>query len=264
MNCLRCNAPLDLTKPACAACGTKVDADGDGVPDVLGKMIEDKARALFVAEKQREQEQAAEASRIAAQQQADTERDNDRRTLHGLYSVQDTNASTPRRVWYLSMGWIIFFGILSAIVGGILCPACVEPMVGRSFFAGKFFCSTVCATCRGPGRIFTWSETTNGDTSNVSTQLCHNATVDIDRLGWMDVTDRQDEDLKPYRLTLWSSVPVDFLLVYFPLLLVGPFFAGRMRTKSLERERRVAKEAIARLEARLGVAPRPPPDAPYR
>jgi hypothetical protein len=257
VNCPRCNAPLDLSKPACTSCGLPVD-------EVFGKMIEDKARALLAAEKQREKDDAAEASRLAAQRGVEEQRAKDERLLQSLYAMQETSARTPRRVWHLSKAWFVFFAIVAAIIGGVCFPACIEPWSGHSMVAGRLFCPSVCPTCHGPGRVFSWHETTGSGDTDVATQVCHNGTIDIDALTWSDVTSRQDGDLKPYRLTLWTSAPVDFAILFVLLILFGPFFAARMHNKTLERQRRLAEEGIDRLSAKLNIAPRAPPDAPYR
>ena len=43
MNCIRCAAPLDLSKPFCRGCGAPVDADGNGMPDAVEKLVVQRA-----------------------------------------------------------------------------------------------------------------------------------------------------------------------------------------------------------------------------
>lgn len=206
MNCLHCNAPIDLSKLACSTCGVPLDADGDGIPDVLAKMIEDKARALLAGEEERERE-AVEQAELKAAETAEVERRAENESsLASLLRERDRNVLEPRRVWYMNAELVVLFAFLAAIVGGIVFPACVEPSVGQSMVASQLFCPTVCPSCKGPGRIFTWHlnriSSSGNYKGNVSTQLCQNAQVDIGLLTWMEVSHREDKDLAPYRLTL--------------------------------------------------------------
>lgn len=62
ITCIRCNQALPIGATFCDACGQPVDADHDRLPDALGRMIEQKARAI-VAEERRAEADAAEAER---------------------------------------------------------------------------------------------------------------------------------------------------------------------------------------------------------
>ncbi len=264
LTCTACGAAIALDRPACAACGAPIDADGDGVPDALAKMIEDKARALIAEEKKRESDEAAATARAEAARVARELKRTDEARLARMRDALQENSGKPRPVWHLDGPLTLTLACVALLIGGVLFPACLEPMAGRSLVAAQVFCPGVCAGCRGPGRVFTWHESGGSYEGNVSTQLCHNATVDIDRITWMDVTSRQDSDLAPYRLTLWSSVPLDAAIVFLVLLAVGPFWFGRMRTRSLGEERRLLAAEIEGLERNLAAGARPPQDAPYR
>ncbi|MEO6575268.1 MAG: hypothetical protein ABIP89_15590 [Polyangiaceae bacterium] len=235
MNCLRCRAPVDLSARACSACGTLLDADGDGVPDVLAQMVEDKARALLASERAREIEEtaatAARAERAAAAELARVTLANDRASLEDYRERLAANRAKGRGRWYVDRSLVSVMAVAALLVGVGLLPACGEPVVlGQSLLAGRLLCPEVCPGCRGPGRVFTWQE----NESDVATQLCHNDVVDIDRLRWADVDGGQDKELKPFRLSLWTSVPIDFALVFVGLFAVLPFFAARVRKRRLD------------------------------
>lgn len=248
LQCLNCKAKITLDTETCAACGTKIDADGNGVPDALEKMVEEKARALIASEKQREANDQAQTRRDEEASAKAKERKEDETELEWLKLKQKEDENEPRRSWYLSKGWAIFFAACALVIGGIIFPACAEPISGRSFIAGKVFCPGVCPTCRGPGRIFTWHETSASYEGNVSRQLCHNDVVDIDKMQW---TDSDKEEYAAYRLTLWSSVPVDWALVFGVFGVFGPFLVARMRNKFYRDEVESRGAKIVALERKL-------------
>ncbi|CAN98648.1 putative membrane protein [Sorangium cellulosum So ce56] len=251
MKCLRCQAALDLSKTQCAACGAPVDADGDGVPDVLAKMIEDKARALLATEKQREEEAAREAFRVQADAAEAAARRADEAQLAYLRGRRDASLSTVPRLWYASSGMLVLFALVAVVIGGCMLPFGLETTIGRSIVAAHVFCPSVCRGCRGPGRVVAWRESGSWYEADVSAEICHNRAVDIDRLTWNDITDREDKDLAPYRLTRWASVLMDFGLVFLPLLLVGPLVAAPRRRRQIERDCSCWEVEIDELERKL-------------
>ncbi|WP_437913821.1 hypothetical protein WME73_46535 [Sorangium sp. So ce302] len=235
------------------------------MPDVLAKMIEDKAREVVAMEKRREEEAVREAARAQAEKAAGEERIADESRLARLRDRHDASLGTVPTMWYASRVVLVLFALLAALIGGCMFPACVEPMIGRSIMAASVFCPSVCQGCRGPGRVFTWHESGTWAEADVSVELCHNRAVDIDRLTWSDVSHREDQDLAPYRLTRWASVPVDVGLVLLVLLLAGPFVAAALRTRELERKRSAWEAEIDALERKLGLGgTRRPGDSPYR
>jgi hypothetical protein len=265
MKCLSCGAPLDMTKVSCPMCQTPVDADGDGVPDALAKMVEDKARRMIQADRDAEAARAREAARIASEAAASAALSADRERLERARAQLVETDAAPRPLWYMSVASALLLFAVSALGGGIIAPACIEPIaLDRSIAAGELLCPSVCDGCRGPGRVFTWHESGGSYEGNVSTQLCHNPHVDIDQLTWMNVTGREDNDLKPYRLTLWTSVPIDFGILFASLLVVGPFWGGRIRRRSLDALHVALTEQIDALEARVREAPRDERGGPYR
>lgn len=264
MNCLKCRAPIDLGAKSCAGCGAPLDADGDGVPDVLAKMVEDKARGLLAAERAAA---AAEAERKAAEERAvlsAKELAQDRRTLVELRELREAHALKKPKVWHSNAAITFLFGVIAIVLGGVLFPACVEPMAGRTVLAGPLFCSSVCASCRGPGRVFTWHTSGGGYEGNVSAQLCHNDAIDVEKLTWQDVNDDDDPKVKPYRLSMWASVPLDFVLVFALLSIFAPFLLGRFRTKELVKVAAELDARIDHLERKLAAPPPVPGGGAYR
>lgn len=244
MKCLKCGSKVDLSAERCAACGTPLDADGDGVPDVLDALVERKARAMVEAERAKLAAPGAPRPTPVVD-----DRCTKREKLTAYQNDLERNRHAKRPFWLMnSLGlWTIL--IVGFFFGGILMPACGEPMIfKRSLVAAPLLCPRVCQGCTGPGRIFTWHERSNSYEGNVSTQLCHTPAVNVDALTWMDVTGREDKDLQPFRLTLWSSVPFDFGLAVVALLLIAPFWFARLRKKALLSEQLRLEEKLRELE----------------
>jgi len=237
VKCLKCGSKLDLSAEVCAVCGTLLDADGDGLPDALGELVERKARAIVEAER-------AKLAAPAAPPKLD-ERGSKQERLATCRRDLERNRAAPRPAWLMNRVGLASILLLGFVVGGIMLPACGEPLIfERSLVAAPLLCPMVCEGCSGPGRIFTWHESSSSYEGNVSTQLCTTPKVNVSALGWVDVTQREEKDLKPYRLTLWASVPFDFALVACALSLIAPFWFAILRKKLLAREQ-------ARLEAQL-------------
>lgn len=254
MNCIACQAPIDLAAKHCGACGVAIDADGDGVPDVLAKMIEDKARALLASERAREAEAAAAAGKAKASEDAATAARaalaSYRAELASARDGLEANLRKPRSLFFVNKLVVTIIVLLSLVVGAAIFPGCVEPIAGRTVIAGPLLCPGRCAGCRGPGRVFTWHESGGSYEGNVSAQICHNAEVDVDRMTWQDgATD--DTKLVAYRVSMWWSVPLDFALVLVVLFLLFPLYAARFRAKQIANERIVFEGIITTNEALL-------------
>lgn len=219
-------------------------------PDALAKMVEDKARALLAAD--RAQAVADEKAEQQRKELAET-----RYTLERSREKYEQNDNAKRRPWFLDKRVFTLIAVASVLLGALMMPGCVEPIIGRSLVAGSLLCGSTCKTCRGPGRVFTWHESGGSYEGNVSSQLCHNADVDIDRMTWQDVDNEDDKALLPYRLSLWSSVLLDAPLVFVVLFLFFPFAAARVRNKYLARERIELEEKISDCERRLAAADPP-------
>jgi hypothetical protein len=241
VKCLKCGSKLDLSAECCPACGTPLDADGDGVPDALDALVERKARAIVAAEQ-------AKLVPLATAAPAPVVEDSTRKRAT-FAAFLERNRTAARPLWLMNSRVLWTILIVGFVLGGTLLPACAEPLVfERSLVAASLLCPQVCAGCRGPGRIFTWHESSNSFEGNVSTQLCQAPAVDVNALSWSDVTAREDKDLQPYRLTLWSSVPFDFALVLLPLLVFAPFLFARLSKTALAKEQLLLEKKLLELE----------------
>lgn len=274
MNCPKCGGPASHAAERCLYCGAVLDAPVAATE--LDALIEQKARAVLQQERDaaaalRSRDEArssllgvlsARSARLSAearrQDAAKAELAKARVSLGDMQRrLERANAERPgllRLTWPLA----VFAAIVACLVGGIILPACIEPLMGRSLVAAQLLCPGECDGCRGPGRIFTWHESSSGYEGNVSTQLCHNRMVDVDALPWMEVSSHEDDSLKPYRLTMWASVPLDAGIVFVATMLVVPVLAGRGRRRTVARQRVTYAEAVERLEATIAAMEKAP------
>lgn len=256
MNCLKCGTPLDLSRPTCASCGTPIDTDGNGLPDVLDELVEKKVAMEVSSALGRVGQDAASPPRANLMNVRDLGDEDD--SIHPHHELERCqrqlalNLDQPRPRWRLDTVHFVLLVLLGFGLGGALFTVIVESMVlDRSLVAGTLFCPGQCVACSGPGRIFTWHEQSNTYEGNVSVQLCHNPTVDIDRLSSLDVVKRQDADLEPFRLTLWTSVLCNGILALAVLVLAGPFGFAWLKRRSLRVEGIGLELRISKLKARI-------------
>jgi hypothetical protein len=252
MNCLKCGRPLDLSQKICAACGTPVDSDGNGLPDALDKLVEAKVSTLLQGErKQLETEQRVLAVR-AALRGGDASHADPARELELCRERLERNLAEPRRLWRMGAGHLGLLVLVSLFVGGVLLTNVVEKIIlGRSILAARLCCPSACAGCTGPGRIYSWHRRSTNYEGNYSIQLCNNPQVDIAKLTSMDVATQEDKGLAPYRLTLWTSFLVNAALSLVFLVAFAPFCFAWLRRRGLEGERAFLEVEIRSLEARL-------------
>jgi hypothetical protein len=252
MNCLKCGQPIDLSQKTCAACATPVDADGNGLPDALDKLVEAKVNTMLHDErKQLDAEQRVLAVR-AALRGGDAAHADPARELGLCRERLAQNLAEPRRRWRMGAGHLGLLVLVSLFVGGVLLTNVVEKIIlGRSILAADLCCPSACAGCTGPGRIYSWHRRSTNYEGNYSIQLCNNPQVDIAKLTAMDVATQEDKDLAPYRLTLWTSFLINTALSLLFLVAFAPFFFAWLRRRGLEGERTFLEYEIRSLEARL-------------
>jgi hypothetical protein len=276
MNCTKCSATLDLSLATCSTCGAAIDSDGDGLPDAIAALIEKKARAIVAEEKEREAAEAARrAADEAARQAEHAAREAEEAAKADLLQTNEQLASTradlernerqPRPLWVVSRMRMLLLLVVS-FVGSCFVSCGAETLAGRSVFAGSVFCPHVCDGCRGPGRIFTWHQSTNNQDDSVYIQLCHNPRESIDGLSHGDLFLRQDE-LKnaPYEMSGYVNLLANTVALFGLLCVPAPFFFGRLRRVLLRNERaallKQEKALVAKLAATTGVPER---TEPYR
>lgn len=229
----------------CNACGRPVDADRDGVPDALNKLIEERA---VQAVERREQERAAakehqeRLTRLTAETAA-------------VELALKQNEVLPRS-WFgafrhlsavigigVFMLWLPFGFLFHFIFGGIG----VSP-------AGPVLCPSHCDTCEGPGRAFAWNYKGSWQSNKGRmgyALVCHNKEINIDKLDWTEVrSEPLNTQLQPYMI---HGVVAYFSegLVLAPVIgiTLGLALAGKKRVRYdaervelLEKQRRLAEE----------------------
>jgi hypothetical protein len=260
MNCSQCGGPNDDAVARCIYCDALLAAPT--LPASIDALIEQKARAILQETRAKDEARASfigllarRVARLAREAREEAERHASlakaRVALEDMRRRLDRALAQRPGLLYMSKGLTLLVAVFAFLLGGIVFPSCVEPGMDRSLVAARLLCPAECDGCRGPGRIFTWHESSGGSEGNVSVQLCHNTRVDVDALAWSEVAARSDADLKPYRLTLWTSVPLDTGIVFAALMLVVPFLAGRARRRGVARDRAAYAEGVARLEAKM-------------
>lgn len=246
--CVQCRQPLPIDATFCDACGRPTDADRDGVPDALGELIANKARAI-VAEERRLDEERAAAKR------------SDERLVKltaeasAIELALRANALLPRS-WFgafrrlsvviaigVAMVWLPFGTLFHFLFGAI------------SFSpAGPVLCPIHCEGCEGPGRAFAWNfkGSWKSEKGRMGYALvCHNKEHDIDKLEFTDVrSDPMNTKLQPYMIHGFVAYFVEGLVlapglgITLALLLAGKRRAAydQERAELLDKQRRIAAE----------------------
>lgn len=260
IRCPHCHAPIGLADLTCSSCGQSLDANGDGLPDPLEKLIEAKARSLLEEQKAEEraalQEQAiaqAEAELELARQRAAEQRAAEiaaaKTELEQLEHALEKNEAQPYpRVyfpWPAPVGLIVaclLFGFVAMGFEGSL----------DASLSGRLFCGMVCQECRGPGRVFSWHpyETPTESTTDW-VQVCDNPTVDVEHMPLSGPPVEHEflynygtGKLERYRLSMWWGFPVYVLGSFLLGIVVLPFVAARVRRGALRAERRTLQYRI--------------------
>jgi hypothetical protein len=259
MNCLRCGSPINLGQPTCAQCGTPLDADGNGVPDVLERLIEDKARAIVDAQREREASERAQAASYAAEQREHARDESNRRDLADARGELEKAEAEKPPIYRFSTLTTMAALALALTVG--LPATCVgEMIVGRPAW-GNTLCPYMCRDCRGPARIFSWRTITNGNMSNHTRALCSTSRLEADSIRPGDAIDPgQFQDVE---LTDWLRIPLTILVLTLIGALLLPFASARFAERSLASRRRALENRIEHLERAIGPDP-PTSNAPFR
>jgi hypothetical protein len=247
VKCLHCGAAIDLSAATCAACGTLLDADGDGVPDVLAKMIDDKARQLVAEARETQAIEAAAAARAIATRQIETAR---RDALVESREKLEAARVAPRPRWML--GQLGLFAIAMGTLLGTTVVFLGESLVGRSPIAGSLLCPAACEGCRGPSVIHTWKV----NDSDAMIQICQNPVVDLGTVTRSEAIDADGNRLRPYRLSLFANTLLYLLSATGLLFLAVPLLAARSNRRLLDSEMSRLRAEIERLEAEAALATR--------
>jgi hypothetical protein len=229
-----------------------MDADGNGIPDALDKLVEQKVKKMLDGAMQGAAGTASAGNRYAGSDGTRNDQSEPLRELEQYRELLAKNRAQPRPGWLLGTSRLVLLVALSLGIGGVLLTQTLETIIlERSLVAATLFCPSTCPGCSGPGRIFSWHVRSNRSESNVATQICNNPQVDVAKLTKLDVVQREDGDLLPYRLTLWTSFLCNSVLAFLGLLALGPLVFAWLRRRSLRHERIVLELRIRHLEARV-------------
>jgi hypothetical protein len=225
-----------MTATFCNNCGRPVDADKDGVPDALGNMIEQKARAI-VDEKERQREEAAARDKAAvALKKLEEERAKLEEQLKG-------NERLPRSwfgaFFHISMVtaiiFVFFWLTLGALVHLFLFGALeVSP-------AGPLLCPGHCDTCDGPGRVISYNykgpwHSNNGKMGYAF--ICHNKEYNVEGLSPSDVrSEPLNTKLQPYIISGFLTYVVEGAIMAPTLGILVALFTAQKRRKGYDVER---------------------------
>jgi len=228
LSCVQCHQPLPMTATFCNQCGRAVDADKDGVPDAIGRLIEAKARAI-VAEEQSIRDEVAEREKAAATLK---KLDEDHAQLQKQLEM---NARLPRSfagaLFHVSFVTTIGVAMLWLVLG-VLVHLFLFAVIDVSP-AGLVLCPSHCEGCSGPGRVYAWHykgpwRSENGRMGYAL--VCHNREIDIDKLSYEEVRGDKNVALQPYMISGVGAFFVEGLVLAPSIgLLVGIWLAGSRR-----------------------------------
>jgi len=252
--CVQCGASIALTATFCSACGRAVDADKDGVPDALGKMIEDKARGILASEREAE---AAEKRRNAEEQEL-------KRVIEREGTVEQSlreNLTVPRSWPALFLHMLKWTTMAVAIIWlplGFI-PHFIFGAIGYS--PAGLVCPLQCADCSAPGRAFSWGYKGpwHSEKGRMGYALvCTNPSIDVATIKDSDVRGTLNVPLQPYMMHGFIVYFAEGVIVAATFGLL--FALGRTSKKqvSIERERQALEAELASLKeqrVRLGGAP---------
>jgi hypothetical protein len=229
--CVQCAKPLVGDAKFCASCGRPTDADGDGIPDALDKLIENKAKSILAAERQGEADQRAKealAEEITKLERADVT----------IGEQIQQNQRIPRSWWALLQRQVIGITSVCAVVWAIvgwLPHLAILPLISYTP-AGFVACPLQCETCSGPGRAFSWNF--KGSWRSEKGQMgyalvCHNPKYDVDKLDERrDVRGALNAELQPYMVSSFFSFFVEGAMFCAAMsLYFGVFRLGKRRRK---------------------------------
>lgn len=252
MDCTHCGKPVDLSQKSCPHCGLLLDADHSGLPDALEKVIEQKARELIAADREKQEEDRATAAARAREDEKAKVLAEKRSARDAARQRLEAVRATPERGWKLTRNTLIASFVLAVMVG--MPGSCIAEDVSGVPAWGSLLCPAVCPDCRGPGRTVSWRSSKTGDHSIA---LCHTQQVDIETIRGSDA-----EKYGAITLSWWWRTPLTLFVLTLAWLVLLPFALGRGA-------RRARRAELAELEAKVAGLSREVPEAaeasaPYR
>jgi hypothetical protein len=264
MNCVRCGGAIELSQKHCGHCGVPLDADRNGVPDAVERLLEEKARAMVeearLRERREQQEQREHEERTEREQREREQHEKLVRELTEAREALEKVRRSPRRTWALSRfgaGIIAFF----TLIIGLPLTFAAGAISGRSL-PGEVLCRTVCEGCSAPGRVFSWTTISGGGRSGHSRTLCTNPAVDVERIDWSEANDEALHTA--YELPGWQEGLFAFAVWFLLGAAVLPVVYMRFERQGLAMEEGRLTELVASLERTLHATARPAPQQLYR
>jgi hypothetical protein len=258
LKCVGCGAPVPQEATRCAACGRPTDADGDGVPDALDRLVEAKARAILAEERRAE---AAEKARQEAESAQEELRGKEQK-LAKLAAVLEASAS--RSIFQILLQRIAVTALIAAVAWvpfGMMGHWLLFGLIGRSP-AGPVLCPMQCPTCAGPGRVFNFlgPGTCSGECNYF---ICNNPEYDVDTLSYREVL-LHSRELETYEVNgLLLYVTEGAMVAVVAGLLAG--LGARGNKRKLQGEAAKANAQLAEVRGRLlQTTTRPAGQGPFR
>ncbi|MFO0628215.1 MAG: hypothetical protein U0325_21760 [Polyangiales bacterium] len=174
----------------CPQCGRAADADGNGLPDALDKVVQTAAQNAVAAER-------ARTSTRRQQNDAANQRRLDVRAL-------EVNLATPRTWWGVARGrfrdtFLLMIFVMCTV--GMLPRMILASTLGFSL-AGPALCLVQCPACGAPGRAFSWNYRGSWQENKGrmgSAYVCENPVADPRGLSYPDVrSEPLNSALQPY------------------------------------------------------------------
>lgn len=254
--CVGCGADLAANATFCNQCGRPVDADHDGVPDGLGRLIEAKAREIVADERRKEQAEKDRQLELA-ELQAMTVRE-----AAIEVNLRD-NVATPRAAiplfLHILRWWAVAIFALWIPFG--FAPHAILSLVGYSP-AGVVLCPLQCPECSGPGRSFmsNYKGSWHSEKGRMGQALlCHNPKYDADKLDYPKIRGELNDELQPYLVHGFLVYFVEGAMFAGGIGLLGALLRTSKKRRSLDEERttleaelRLLREKRARLTGSAG------------
>lgn len=247
--CLGCGADLPLGAAFCNQCGRTTDADRDGIPDALGKAIEEKARVAVATERERVAQALLVAGAEAARAKALGElRVKEAQLEASMAAIDRLPTSTLGACWRTFVLALVIGFPVFGIFGGALHVA----LAALDASPAGLVCPLQCSRCHGPGRTFSWryKGPWYSEKGRMGYALvCHGGPRDPADLSVADVRGSLNEELQPYMVHGFVAFLVEWAV--FPPIVALAFgvFLGPTRPARWRRARRALEAQRAQIVA---------------
>jgi len=237
LRCVGCGAPMVLGGTHCPSCGRPADADGNGLPDALDRMVQVAAQNAVAAERAREASIHADGVRLKQRRMLENE--------------LRSNVAVPRTWFGVAIHRFTEMFLLMTFFGLTIGNA-TRLLSGPLGFnlGGMAMCLVQCPTCEPPGRAFNWNyrgpwQTNKGVMG--SAYVCDNPVVDVGTLTAGDIRrEPLNSTLQPYIVHNGWIILADTLAWALLLATLYALLGAGRELATLDQRR-------AELERRLGM-----------